>query len=127
MDLHSSAGTCSAQTKPEDLPDHVKIILLSGERRRFKNLTVFISHFSGSSHKKFFNMKKKIFIVAAIFFSSQIYSQQDSVAKILDPVIITANKYLQKQSQTGKTVTVISQEMIERSKGKTISELLDQQ
>jgi vitamin B12 transporter len=130
------SGKVSAQTKPEDLPDHVKIILLSGERRRFKNLTVFISHFSGSSHKKFFNMKKKIFIVAAIFFSSQLFAQKDSVvineefpttSIELLRVIVTANKYPQKQSQTGKVVTVISEEIIERSKGKTISELLDQQ
>jgi vitamin B12 transporter len=81
-------------------------------------------------------MKKKIFIVAAVFFSSQLFAQKDSVvineefpstSIELLRVIVTANKYPQKQSQTGKTVTVISQEMIDRSKGKTISELLDQQ
>lgn len=81
-------------------------------------------------------MKKKIFIVAAIFFSSQLFAQKDSVvineefpttSVELLRVIVTANKYPQKQSQTGKTVTVISQQIIERSKGRTISELLDQQ
>lgn len=80
-------------------------------------------------------MKKKIFIVAAIFFSSQLIAQDSIIVNEEFPttsieltrVIVTANKYPQKQSQTGKTVTVISKEMIERSKGKTISELLNQQ
>src|SRR5216117_3321047 len=82
-------------------------------------------------------MKKKIFIVAAIFFSSQLRAQQDStVVQIeehpstsieLSRVIVTATKYPKKQSQTGKTVTVITQQMLEQSKGKTLAELLNQQ
>ena len=41
-------------------------------------------------------MKKKIFIVAAVLFSSQAQAQQDSARKTLDEVIVTANKFPQK-------------------------------
>jgi vitamin B12 transporter len=40
-------------------------------------------------------------------------------------VILTANKYAKKQSETGKVVTVITRQQLERSGGKTLSELLN--
>ena len=58
-------------------------------------------------------MKKKIFIAAAVLFSSQLYAQKDST-KNLDEVVLTATKSPVKQSQTGKVVTVIDKEQIER-------------
>ncbi len=71
-------------------------------------------------------MKKKIFIAAAVLFSSQLYAQKDST-KNLDEVVMTATRYPIKQSLTGKVVTVISKEQLEKSKGKTMGEVLNTQ
>ena len=75
-------------------------------------------------------MKKKIFIAAAVtIFSNQLLAQgliPDTVSKILDEVIITATKSPIKQSETGKVVNVITQEQLNRSSGKTLSEVLNQ-
>ena len=72
-------------------------------------------------------MKKKIFIAAAVIFSSHLHAQQDSANKTLDEVVITANKFPQKQSTTGKVITVITKEQIEKSNGKTVGQLLNEQ
>jgi len=71
-------------------------------------------------------MKKKIFIAAAVLFSSQLYAQKDST-KNLDEVVLTATKSPVKQSQTGKVVTVIGKEEINRSAGKTVAQVLNEQ
>ena len=71
-------------------------------------------------------MKKKILVVAAVIISSQLQAQKDS-SRILDEVVLTATKTLQKQSTTGKVITVISKEQIEKSSGKTVSQLLNEQ
>lgn len=83
--------------------------------------------------KNFSKMKKKIFIVAAVFFSSQLYAQQpvqvisgDST-KNLDEVVITATRFPIKQSLTGKVVTVIDRQQLQRSSGKSLSEVLNTQ
>jgi vitamin B12 transporter len=70
-------------------------------------------------------MKKKFFIVAAVIISSQLQAQQDTTT--LDQVILTANKFEQKQSQTGKVVTVIGKEQLEKSSGKTVAQVLNEQ
>ena len=77
-------------------------------------------------------MKKKIFIAAAVFFSSQSYAQQLVPANLvdsttMDEVVITATKTEIKQSQTGKVVTVINQATLQRSAGKTLTEILNYQ
>ncbi|MEP7232100.1 MAG: TonB-dependent receptor [Ginsengibacter sp.] len=76
-------------------------------------------------------MKKGIFIAAAVIFSSYLQAQdvqeQKDTTKTLDEVIVTANKFPQKQSETGKVVTIITQEQLQRSFGKSISEVLNQQ
>lgn len=69
---------------------------------------------------------KKIFGLAAFFISSQLLAQTDS-AKALNPVVVTANKLPQKQSTTGKVVSVISKEQIEKSAGRTVAQLLNEQ
>ncbi len=69
-------------------------------------------------------MKKKIFVVAAVIISSHSFSQQDTT-KTLDEVILTANKYPKKQSETGKVVTIINRQQLEKSSGKTLGELLN--
>lgn len=70
-------------------------------------------------------MKKRFFVVTAVMISSLLQAQQDTTT--LDPVILTANKFEQKQSQTGKMVTVISKEQLEKSAGKTVAQVLNEQ
>jgi len=70
-------------------------------------------------------MKKKFLIVAAAFIGSQLQAQQDT--SLLDEVVITANKYPNKTSLTGKVVTVITKEQLERSGGKDLSQILTEQ
>ena len=70
---------------------------------------------------------KKVFIgVAAVIFSSSLSAQQDSV-KVLDEATVTANKFEQKQSTTGKVITVITKEQLDKSTGKTLSQVLNDQ
>ena len=72
---------------------------------------------------------KKIFIVAAVVTSAQLAAQttdEDSI-KSLDKVIITATKYPTKQSNTGKVVSVITREEIEKSAGKDLAQVLNEQ
>ena len=78
-------------------------------------------------------MKKKIFIAAAVLFSGQLFAQKpipknsnDSTTN-LDEVVITATKFPIKQSLTGKVVTVIDQQQLQRSSGKSLSEVLNTQ
>jgi len=70
-------------------------------------------------------MKKKFLIVAAAFIGSQLTAQQDT--SLLDEVVITANKYPNKTSLTGKVVTIITREQLERSGGKDLSQILTEQ
>lgn len=69
-------------------------------------------------------MKRKIFVVAAMIICSQLPAQDSTQ---LDEVIITANKYPSKTSLTGKVVTVISKEQLEKSGGKDLSQILSEQ
>lgn len=75
-------------------------------------------------------MSYKLFLVgAAIALASTTHAQQkdSSNTAVLDDVTITANKFLQKQSQTGKVITIISKAQIEKSEGKTLGQLLNEQ
>ncbi|HUS02318.1 MAG TPA: TonB-dependent receptor [Chitinophagaceae bacterium] len=77
-------------------------------------------------------MEKKILFAAACITGSALFAQvvpqvREDSSRTLDPVIITANKIAQKQSTTGKVVTVITKEQIDKSSGKTLSEVLNQQ
>jgi vitamin B12 transporter len=71
-------------------------------------------------------MRKMFFVVTAVMISSRLLSQ-DSTSRTLDEVILTANKFEQKQSTTGKVVTVIGKEQLSRSAGKTLAEVLTEQ
>jgi vitamin B12 transporter len=71
-------------------------------------------------------MKKQFFVVAAVIISSQLQAQ-DTTSKVLDEAVVTANKFEQKQSQTGKVVTVITKEQLEKSSGKTVAQILNEQ
>ena len=73
-------------------------------------------------------MKKHFFVVAAVIFNSQLQAQQkDTTTRVLDEVFVTANKFEQKQSQTGKVVTVITKEQLEKSNGKSVAQILNEQ
>ena len=78
-------------------------------------------------------MKKKIFIAAAVVFSSHLYAQipatgilGDSI-KNLNELVVTATKFPIKQSQTGKVVTVIDQQQLQRNAGKSLTAILNTQ
>ena len=64
-------------------------------------------------------MKMKFFMLAAIISSSQLHAQTDS-SKTLQAVVLTANKIEQKQIETGKVLTVISQQQLQKAGGRTI-------
>jgi vitamin B12 transporter len=82
-----------------------------------------------SQQNSFYKMKKTFFVVAAVILSSQLIAQQDSARKVvtLDEAVVTANKFEQKQSQTGKVITVITKEQLEKSGGKTVGQVLNEQ
>ncbi len=69
-------------------------------------------------------MKKHFFVLAAVIISNQLQAQ-DSTGVSMDEVVLTANKYPKKQSETGKVITIITRHQLERSGGKTLSELLN--
>ena len=76
---------------------------------------------------------QSIVFVASTLATTLTFAQKDSTKieqatnKDLDEVIVTASKYAQKQAQTGKVVTVIGPEVIAKSAGKSVVELLNQQ
>ena len=76
-------------------------------------------------------MKKRcVWVGAAVMLAQSTMAQQqaDSTKNpTLDEVVITANKLEQKQSQTGKVVSVVTKEQIERSAGRTLGQLLNEQ
>ena len=63
---------------------------------------------------------------AAIAMSNFVYAQTDST-KQLEEVVITATKFPIKTSETGKVVTVISQEELQRNAGRSVAQVLNQQ
>jgi vitamin B12 transporter len=75
------------------------------------------------------NKKQKLYVMAGFtlvqFLISKPAFAQDE--KQLDEVVIQATKNDQKQSQTGKVVTIIGREQLDRSAGKNLPELLSEQ
>jgi len=71
-------------------------------------------------------MKDKFFVVAAVLISSLLHAQ-DSTNSLLDEVVLTANKYPNKTSLTGKVITIITREQLEKSGGKDLSQVLTEQ
>ena len=69
------------------------------------------------------NLLFTVFICCAFITSAQ----TDTLKGNVDPVVITANKYEQKQSATGKVITVIDKEQLTKSNGKTLSQVLNEQ
>ncbi|MEP7373442.1 MAG: TonB-dependent receptor [Chitinophagaceae bacterium] len=71
-------------------------------------------------------MKREFFVVTAVMISSLLHAQ-DSTNTLLDEVVLTANKYPNKTSLTGKVITIITHEQLEKSGGKDLSQLLTEQ
>ncbi|HSU29545.1 MAG TPA: hypothetical protein VLJ68_14255, partial [Chitinophagaceae bacterium] len=72
-------------------------------------------------------MQKKFFLLAALSASCVAQAQEDSISKSMDEVVLIANKFEQKQSTTGKVVTVINKEQIQQYAGRSLLQLLDDQ
>ncbi|WP_316799400.1 TonB-dependent receptor plug domain-containing protein [Pedobacter frigidisoli] len=77
-------------------------------------------------------MNKQTVLIAAglglaqLTFSQQAKAQSKDSVQLKD-VVISATKNDQKQSQTGKVVTIISRQVLERSNGKSLPELISEQ
>ncbi|HVW98887.1 MAG TPA: TonB-dependent receptor [Candidatus Babeliaceae bacterium] len=69
---------------------------------------------------------RKIFVVAALVFGSQLKAQEDTISKNMNEVVITANKFPQKLGSTGKHLTVITREQILQSGGKDLAQVLNE-
>lgn len=79
---------------------------------------------------KFLRMSKKQFacILFAALGCKSVLAQQDSVVtRALDEVTVTANKFPSKTLQTGKVLTIITRQQLERSGGKDLSQILHEQ
>ncbi|MCG7856165.1 TonB-dependent receptor [Flavihumibacter sediminis] len=81
-------------------------------------------------------MKKQWIMVAATIISSHVSTKlmsqstgekQADSSRTLDEVIVTANKQPQKQSSTGKVLTVINRRTLENNAGRTLSQVLNEQ
>lgn len=66
-------------------------------------------------------------VTAALCISSLTQAQKDTAATSLDEVVVTANKFPNKTALTGKVVKVITREQIEKSGGKDLAQLLNEQ
>jgi vitamin B12 transporter len=102
--------------------------MLSGEKQKCiaGQALHFYIIFRKQSHK-IHCMKKRIFVVTAAIISSlptPAFAQQDSIIRSLDEALVTANKFPSKTSLTGKVVTIISKEEIDRSSARDLSQLL---
>lgn len=71
-------------------------------------------------------MERKILVVAAVILYSSLQAQNETAHKDLDEVVITASRKEQKQSQTGKVVTVIDKATLQNNTGKSLTEILNQ-
>jgi vitamin B12 transporter len=73
------------------------------------------------------SMIRQLLPISVLFAAMQTQAQDSTQSKQLDEVVVTATKYPVKLSQTGKVVTVVSHEQIERSYGKSLSQILTEQ
>lgn len=77
--------------------------------------------------EKLLSMTRKFFTALFIVTTLTASAQNDTLRGRQEEVVVTANKYPQKQSTTGKVITVINKEQIEKSQGKTLAQLLNEQ
>ncbi len=82
--------------------------------------------FSASQSLQFFLMKQVFLFTALMIGSFGAAAQSDSTATVLSEVVVTANRFPQKQQQTGKVLTVIPRAVLDKSIGKSLGEVLNQ-
>jgi vitamin B12 transporter len=70
-------------------------------------------------------MKKILLLTGLLLSPALLFAQQKKLS--LNEVVVTANKFDQKASQTGKVVTVITQKELEHNSGKTLTAILNEQ
>lgn len=71
---------------------------------------------------------KKIFIATiALTLAQFAKAQSDTSGNVLDEVVVTATKFPKKLSETGKVLTVISQQQLQQNSSHSIGEILNQQ
>jgi vitamin B12 transporter len=71
--------------------------------------------------------KKHFFLIASWLATGSLMAQRDTAVKQLDQVVVTATRYPIKQSQTGKLIIVITKEELDKSRAKTLGEVLNEQ
>ena len=72
-------------------------------------------------------MSKKLTLFLTLLASNYLLAQKDSSSvRILDEIVVTANKQEQKQSTTGKVITIISKKTLEQSVGRTLGQVLNE-
>lgn len=69
----------------------------------------------------------KLLSILFTFYAATSFAQTDTIRGEVDPIVVTANKYEQKQSTTGKVISVISKDQLEKSKGKSLAQVLNEQ
>lgn len=72
-------------------------------------------------------MKRLLLGVTALYAGLSAYPQDSATSKALDEVVVTAQKFPMKTSQTGKIVLVITREQLEQSGGKDLAQVLNEQ
>ena len=75
-------------------------------------------------------MSKKQFacLLLAVFSSAFVLAQDDSIStKPLEEVTVTAQKFPTKTLQTGKVLTIVTRQQLERAGGKDLSQILQEQ
>lgn len=70
-------------------------------------------------------MTRKFTCIVFLFSGYFAIGQDSTRITALEEVVFTANKYPKKQTETGKVLTVIGSEQLERSYGKTLGEVLN--
>jgi vitamin B12 transporter len=73
------------------------------------------------------SMKKIGLSITAVAATLSLWAQKNTTNSALDEVVVTATKTPQKLKETGKTLTVISREQLDRSAGKDLALLLNEQ
>lgn len=70
-------------------------------------------------------MTRTFSLIIFLFYCLYANAQDSARVSSLEEVVVTANKYAKKQTETGKVLTVISREQLERSQGKTLGEVIN--
>jgi vitamin B12 transporter len=66
-------------------------------------------------------------MLLAALCSSYTFAQDTSSSKRLEEITVTANKFPTKTSQTGKVLTIVTRQQLERAGGKDLSQILHEQ